>query len=144
MNKETIKHIVLYFCAFIFIFSLSSVFIVKEFIGQARGIELQGEDMLNMQLALNNGNIYVEYDGSIIKDKDRKIYKIGDSGEEIRYYQEILFKLDFLRSSLDGDFGPMTEGALKEFQAFKGIKETGQLDIETQRELEMAEYRRTQ
>ncbi|HHT50660.1 MAG TPA: LysM peptidoglycan-binding domain-containing protein [Eubacteriaceae bacterium] len=153
MNIETIKYIIIYFLIFVLIIGLTSVFIVKEFIEQAREIEIQGEDMLNMQLALNNGTLSEEdskeqeqeNNSEIIiepneedNEDNREVFEIGDSGEKIKEFQEILYKLKYIKSNPDGIFGPVTEKALKKFQKTEGLEETGRLDGETQKALERA------
>ena len=152
MNIETIKHIIVYFLVFVLIIGLTSVFIVKEFIGQAREISIQGEDMLNMQLALNNGTLSDNGDGQVQEDEkekdiiikpnneddNREVYENGDTGEKVKEFQEMLFNLEYLKSNPDGSFGPKTEEALKKFQKAGNIEESGKLDVETQKALEKA------
>ncbi|MGY5851430.1 C40 family peptidase [Salegentibacter sp. F14] len=47
----------------------------------------------------------------------KKILKRGDTGEDVVNLQDALKILDFDCGTSDGKFGPMTERALKEFQA---------------------------
>lgn len=48
---------------------------------------------------------------------NKKILKNGNTGEDVVNLQEALKQLGFDCGTSDGKFGPMTEGALKEFQA---------------------------
>ena len=70
--------------------------------------------------------------------------RYGDSGKEVKKMQEMLLKHKFktalvmvngkeVRKDLiaDGKFGPVTLSALKRFQGYKGIKQTGICDKET-------------
>ncbi len=157
LNMQTIKHIIVYFLVFIIIIGLTSTFTAKEFIGQAREIGLNGEEMLKMQVALNDANLSKEQDklennsqkeqdiiienpnDDKLDDADREIFQKGDSNEKIKEYQEILFKLEYLKANPDGKFGPMTEEAIINFQAEENIEKTGKLDIETQKALEKSE-----
>ena len=47
----------------------------------------------------------------------KKILKRGNTGEDVMKLQDALKLLGFNCGTSDGKFGPMTEGALKEFQA---------------------------
>jgi hypothetical protein len=65
------------------------------------------------------------------------LYKVGSSGDYVKYIQCILKAGNFYGSSIDGSFGPITEAAVKEFQEYmKGQKnkvfgENGTVDSET-------------
>lgn len=148
MKGQTIKNIIAYFLVFIIIIGVTSTFIAKDFIDQAREINLTGEDMLYMQASLNNANLtnnqnLSESDMEKAKqgkqeavEEDREVYEQNDSNEKITEYQKILVQLQYLNSKPDGVFGPMTLVAVKEFQAEKNIEQSGKLDIETQKLLE--------
>lgn len=50
----------------------------------------------------------------------------GDSGESVSWLQWYLYKLDYLKESdIDGDFGPTTLSAVKEFQTDKNLDVDG-------------------
>lgn len=55
----------------------------------------------------------------------------GDLNENVREIQSILISLGYLSSPADGDFGPRTEQAVKEFQQAAGIETTGIIDERT-------------
>ena len=145
------KHIIMYFLVFIMIIGLTSTFIAKEFMDQAREISLMGEDMLQMQASLNNANISKKQsqlesntvienqEEESVEDVHRELFENGDSHEKIMDYQKILVQLEYLDSEPDGSFGHMTQEAVKNFQAKENLEETGKLDIETQKSLEKAE-----
>lgn len=154
LKIQTLKHIIVYFLVFIMIIGLTSTFTAKEFIGQAREIGISGEDMLKMQVALNNANILKEQEKNLESDKqkeediiideinddaNREVFEKGDTHDKVKEYQEILFKLEHLKSNPDGQFGPMTEEAIISFQSEENIEKTGKLDIDTQKALEKAE-----
>ena len=52
----------------------------------------------------------------------------GDHGEEVRYLQWLLQQTGLLNDKPDGSFGPRTEQAVKDYQASKGLEETGVAD----------------
>lgn len=52
----------------------------------------------------------------------------GSSGEDVVKMQEQLIILGFLTGTADGFFGPITENAVKAFQAKNGLEENGVLD----------------
>lgn len=49
------------------------------------------------------------------------LLKRGSTGSEVRYLQESLIKLGYTPGPVDGIFGPLTEGAVKKFQADHGL-----------------------
>lgn len=55
-------------------------------------------------------------------------FKSGDNHEEIVKIQERLAELNFYDGIADGDFGAMTEQAIKDFQGANGITQTGVAD----------------
>jgi peptidoglycan hydrolase-like protein with peptidoglycan-binding domain len=73
------------------------------------------------------------------------VVKRGDEGAGVRKIQEALV---FLGSDIvvDGDFGPATEAAVKEFQTFFSVKggATGVVDIETQDTLDFTVAKKIQ
>lgn len=70
-------------------------------------------------------------------------FKTGQSGDEIRDYQMILYYLDHLKQYPDGSFGSLTETAVKLYQEEQNINQTGILDQKTQKSLksETLEYK---
>lgn len=61
--------------------------------------------------------------------------KRGDKGDEVQALQERLIELKWLEGTADGDYGPKTETAVKDFQGKNGLKETGIADGKTQKVL---------
>ncbi|SDG82160.1 C40 family peptidase [Psychroflexus sediminis] len=62
----------------------------------------------------------------------KKIIKKGDTGKDVIELQDALKLLGFNCGTSDGKFGPMTEGALKEFQATNfEVAITGIFDMAT-------------
>ncbi len=59
----------------------------------------------------------------------------GDSGEEVKKLQKRLIELGYLTGSADGKFGSGTKEAVKAFQAAVGIKQNGEANAQTQKEL---------
>lgn len=64
-----------------------------------------------------------------------KGYKIGDTGEEIRTYQERLMELGYLTTEPDGVYGKDTQNAVKRFQVQNDLLEDGNLGPTTRRVL---------
>ena len=57
--------------------------------------------------------------------------KFGSQGDRVRELQDMLIGLGYLTGVADGDFGEVTENALKDFQFAVGISATGIFDKET-------------
>jgi len=55
----------------------------------------------------------------------------GAKGDEVMQIQQMLVDLGILRGKADGDFGRMTEQAVKDFQASEGLEATGIVDDTT-------------
>ena len=51
--------------------------------------------------------------------------KRGDSSDKVRKLQEALIKNGYLSGAADGQFGPMTEEAVKLYQQLAGVSDTG-------------------
>lgn len=64
----------------------------------------------------------------------------GDSGEDVKYCQELLLKLGYDLGSYgaDGKFGAKTQAAVKAFQGTKGLKQDGIVGPRTWQALEEA------
>ena len=57
--------------------------------------------------------------------------QIGSQGYEVRELQDMLIGLGYLTGVADGDFGTVTENALKDFQLAVGLSATGIFDEQT-------------
>lgn len=57
----------------------------------------------------------------------------GDSGPRVRELQARLRQIDWFAGDVTDDFGPVTEEAVRGFQAKRGVAVTGFVDRETQR-----------
>jgi peptidoglycan hydrolase-like protein with peptidoglycan-binding domain len=57
--------------------------------------------------------------------------KNGDRGPEVEQAQRILFNNGYATGALDGDFGPVTEGAVKAFQRDRSLAANGVVGPET-------------
>ena len=55
----------------------------------------------------------------------------SDEASEIRYLQELLRFHNIDAGKIDGDFGPITEGAVKTFQSSRGLKSEGVVGKDT-------------
>lgn len=51
-----------------------------------------------------------------------KVLKLGSKGEEVKLIQKILRPFSLNKVSIDGSFGPLTEGWLKTYKGSKGIQ----------------------
>ena len=49
-------------------------------------------------------------------------FQRGDDGEEVLAIQKRLVELNYTVGTLDGEFGPATEKAIKAFQAAQGLE----------------------
>ena len=54
----------------------------------------------------------------------------GDEGDAVRQVQQFLTQFDFEPGGIDGDFGPLTEGAVERFQAARGLPQDGRWNTE--------------
>lgn len=151
LNMKLFKHSFIYFLAFVVLIGLTSTFTSKEFIDQPSKVSLTGQDMMQMQIALNGGNVSMteeatkeqeNADGKDTEEEKEKnalieelekepAYKNGDKDPKIMEYQDTLIQLEYLNGNPDGSFGDMTEWAILEFQKDEGLEETGILDLET-------------
>ncbi len=59
------------------------------------------------------------------KAYNNRALKLGDRGSDVQEVQRMLRKLKFYRSKLDGEYGPYTEKAVKDFQTQKSIPADG-------------------
>ena len=57
--------------------------------------------------------------------------KFGSQGDRVRELQDMLIGLGYLTGTADGDFGEVTENALKDFQKDVGLSATGIYDQKT-------------
>jgi len=57
--------------------------------------------------------------------------QIGSQGDRVRELQDMLIGLGYLTGTADGDFGQVTENALKDFQKDVGLSATGIYDQKT-------------
>lgn len=58
--------------------------------------------------------------------------KLGDQSEQVSAFQTKLKALNYYTGSVDGIFGPLTLGAVKEYQKKNNLEVTGELDASTQ------------
>lgn len=59
----------------------------------------------------------------------------GASGEAVREAQQRLSDLGYRTGAVDGDFGPITQGAVRDFQTANGLETTGAIDAATRERL---------
>lgn len=85
---------------------------------------------------------YFDYNSEkvLIDPNECRDLKNGMEGEDVKILQTNLIRLgyDLGRWGADGDFGDMTEMAIKAFQKDKKLKETGVVDEETRKTIEKA------
>ncbi|WP_180966000.1 peptidoglycan-binding domain-containing protein [Fischerella thermalis] len=62
----------------------------------------------------------------------------GNSGPQVTSVQRCLQRLGYYNGPINGNFGPLTENAVKRFQRAKKIPAIGQVDPQTQRALQAA------
>lgn len=56
--------------------------------------------------------------------------KRGDEGDDVEDLQNKLKKLGLYTGTIDGDFGPKTEAAVKAYQKSKGMEQTGKIALD--------------
>ncbi len=62
----------------------------------------------------------------------------GSSGSQVRNVQKCLQKLGYFNGPVNGNYGPLTEEAVKKFQRAKGISAIGKVGPQTERSLQAA------
>lgn len=60
------------------------------------------------------------------------VMKLGSSGKEVQYLQQNLIGLGYLNGTDDGNYGPMTQEAVRKFQAEYGLAVDGSAGSATQ------------
>lgn len=60
---------------------------------------------------------------------------LGSQGDQVVFLQEVLAHLGYYRGRIDGDFGPMTDSAVKSFQKDHGLYVDGEVGPKTIAEL---------
>lgn len=69
-------------------------------------------------------------------DAEHPSYKLGQKGNEIAEYQQLLIKTGFLKGKASGTYDQATKKAVENYQKKKGLKSTGILDYTTQKKLD--------
>lgn len=64
-------------------------------------------------------------------DQEYDEMKRGDTGGDVRKMQERLIQLGHYGGALDGDFGPKTEQAVRDYQQRRGLTVTGRVSLWT-------------
>jgi peptidoglycan hydrolase-like protein with peptidoglycan-binding domain len=59
------------------------------------------------------------------------VLKVGDKGDKVKELQNLLLALGYPVGKIDGDYGPITKGAVKLYQHDRGLPETGNVDQDT-------------
>ena len=59
------------------------------------------------------------------------VAKRGDNSNYVRDLQMMLIRKGYIKIAADGDFGPQTEAAVRDFQKSKALEVTGQIDTNT-------------
>lgn len=72
-------------------------------------------------------NVEEKNEETEIQLQDTVLYKKGAKGEVVRNVQKKLIKLGYLFGEADGDFGEITQAALKKFQQENEIEENGDI-----------------
>ena len=62
-------------------------------------------------------------------------FQRGDDGQEVMAIQKRLVELDYTINAIDGDFGPSTEAAIRQFQSDHGLEVDGIIGSDTYRAL---------
>ncbi len=62
-------------------------------------------------------------------------FERGDDGQEVMAIQKRLVELSYTITNIDGDFGPETENAVRQFQADRGLEVDGIIGPDTYRAL---------
>ena len=93
--------------------------------GEVTGVDYAGD---NAELRMQNAELNAE---------NRLTIRRGSKGETVAEMQGVLERLGYDLGScgVDGDFGRMTEKAVKAFQKDHGLKQTGIADVETQEKI---------
>lgn len=139
-----IKSFFIYLIAFLFFILLTSSFFSDKYLKESFSVNIDTKTIYyafagNLEDYLA-GNITDDTDLTATEKDYSTTYKEGDSGEEVLSYKLILYYLDFLSDSPNNTFDGTTTKAVKEYQASRGLKETGALDKSTMQSLDSEVY----
>lgn len=86
----------------------------------------------SVDYSVTDGSDYTAPETTVLKLGDR-VLENGSEGDDVKEMQQALIGLGYSCGSYgaDGEFGDMTEMAVRAFQAGKGLKQTGKYDAET-------------
>ena len=70
-------------------------------------------------------------DGTVQVKGEFELLSLGDSGDRVAEIQKLLIEQGYLTTFADGDYGPITEQAVIDFQKAVGLSESGIVDGET-------------
>ena len=111
------------------VISVAGVFAEVDFTGMSLDELLEAQEQLNSAIKAAQGN--AESDESEEADApelDASGYtelSKGSKGDEVKALQTRLFDLGFYSIAIDGDYGNGTINAIKDFEAFNGMEQTG-------------------
>ncbi|MFZ7121539.1 MAG: peptidoglycan-binding protein [Eubacteriaceae bacterium] len=134
------KSLILYFLIFIFILSLTSSFVFNQVMNEnITDLSINSSKMHEVfyySSEPNNNDTESESDNSTTETpNDTNIssieYDLGDSGEEVYKYQKLLYYLDYINTTPDGNFRDNMKLAVENYQEDKLLEVTGKLDFPT-------------
>lgn len=134
------KSLFLYFLIFIFILSLTSSFVLNQVMNEnITDLSINSSKMHEVfyySFEPNTNDTESESDNSTTETpNDTNIsnieYDIGDSGEEVYKYQKLLYYLDYINTTPDGNFRDNMKLAVENYQENKLLEVTGKLDFPT-------------
>ena len=122
-----------------------NVYTIEGNTSSAAGVVANGGGVFKKSYAKNYGRIVgygrPRYDGAdddTVQEEVGTTLKLGSYGESVKLLQENLKKLGYYKSSVDSDFGSLTQSAVKQFQKDKKLTVDGIVGPQTQTAIDAA------
>lgn len=89
-------------------------------------------DAMHFEIIVTPGELKsgIAYDNSLTPTGDDVVSR-GDRNGNVKFWQSFLKDKGHYDGALDGDFGPLTEAAVKSYQESAGLPTTGVIDLTT-------------
>ncbi len=145
---KQLKQNAIYIISFMFFILLSASFTAQDYLDSSYSVDLKPKTVYYAF----TGELDEYLKGSIGSSDDDQTsggtsegstYKLGDKNDEILKYQLLLYYMDYITFTPDGQLGAATETAIKAYQEEAGISVNGFLDKETMESLDSADIEYT-
>lgn len=135
---KAFKSVLIYIVSMMFLLSLTASFEGEKVVGK----NLTGLDLSAEQMKLAFYDDFENMDQSEEEDvpqREGEQYAVGNTGDEIYYYQRLLLMSGYLDKEPDGDFDQITKEAVIAYQGANYLEPNGTLDFDTMDRLDLEE-----